>query len=156
MLQLNTLEKLTKTRKRVGRGGDRGGHCGRGKDGQKARTGSNSEIKASFEGGQMPLSRRIPRRGFNNIFKKEFQLVKLSDLELKFAAGDTVNKETLRSNGLLKGKKDSLVKILGDGTLTKKLVVHADAISKSAIDAIEKVGGKTQLTKETRDGDTTP
>jgi large subunit ribosomal protein L15 len=155
MLQLNKLEKTTEKRKRVGRGGDRGGHSGRGKDGQKARTGSTSELKAYFEGGQMPLIRRIPRRGFNNVFKKQFQLVKLVDLETKFNNGETVNEESLRQKGLVKGKKAFLIKIVaagpqdckktGAGAFTKKLTVHVDAASESASQAILKAGGVVQL-----------
>lgn len=155
MLQLNTLEKITRRRKRVGRGGERGGHCGRGKDGQKARTGSTSEIKASFEGGQMPLVRRIPRRGFVNIFKQEYHVVNLRDLEVHFQAGDTVSKETLREKGLVKGQGKALIKILGTGTLTKKLVVNVDAMSASAREAIQGVGGKVLAVEETSGGSVT-
>lgn len=145
MLQLNNLEKLTKKRKRVGRGGDRGGHSGRGKDGQKARTGSTSELKPSFEGGQMPLVRRIPRRGFNNFSKKLFKLVNLDDLESRFAAGETVNEASLREKGLIKGKGNFLIKVLGNGSLTKTLTVQVDAASESASQAIQKAGGAIQL-----------
>jgi large subunit ribosomal protein L15 len=105
MLRLDSLQKITKKRKRVGRGGDRGGYSGRGCDGQKGRTGSTGEIKAFFEGGQMPLVRRIPRRGFNNVFKKIYKLINISDLETKFASGETVNQETLRQKGLIKGRE---------------------------------------------------
>lgn len=155
MLQLNTLEKITRRRKRVGRGGERGGHCGRGKDGQKARTGSTSELKASFEGGQMPLVRRIPRRGFTNIFKKEYHIVNLRDLEIHFEAGQTVDKETLRLKGLIKGHGKTLVKILGTGALTKKLVVVVDAVSASAREAIQGIGGSVKAVEETSGGSIT-
>jgi len=145
MLRLNELEKITQKRKRVGRGGKRGRYAGRGKEGQKCRTGSGSEIKASFEGGQMPLVRRIPRRGFTNIFETEVKIVSLRDLEVKFAAGETVDKKTLGAKGLIKGKGDFLIKILGNGSLTKKLTVAVNAASKSAVEAIEKAGGQVQL-----------
>lgn len=145
MLQLNKLEKLTEKRKRVGRGGKRGRYSGRGKEGQKSRTGSTSEITAYFEGGQMPLVRRIPRRGFTNIFKKEFNVVNLRDLETKFASGDTVNQESLKEKGLVKGNRNCFIKILGTGVLSKKLTVVVDAISESASQAIQKAGGAVQL-----------
>jgi len=148
MLQLHNLNKTTKKRKRIGRGGDRGGLSGRGRDGQKGSTGSNSEISFSFEGGQMPLVRRIPRRGFVNVFKKEFDVINLRDLENKFAANEVVDRKMLIERGLIKCAQGGLVKILGNGELKKKLTVHADAFSKSAIVAIEKVGGKTHLIGE--------
>lgn len=147
MLQLHELEKLKKDRKRVGRGGDRGGTSGRGHKGQRARSGGKQEIKAFFEGGQMPLSRRLPRRGFTNVFKKEFKLINLKDLEERFEANDVVTKASLREKGLLKGKTDPLVKILSNGTLTKKLTVHADKFSKSAMEAITKAGGAVEQIK---------
>ena len=142
---LHKLVKTTKNRKRVGRGGKRGRHCGRGKGGQKSRTGSTSEITAFFEGGQMPLVRRIPRRGFTNVFKKEFALVNLCDLELRYETGDVVNEATLREKGLIKGKSVTLIKVLGNGTLTKKLTVHVHAMSGTAVQAIQNAGGSFQL-----------
>jgi len=148
MLQLNNLASLSKKRKRVGRGGARGGYSGRGSKGQKSRSGSNSELPAYFEGGQMPLSRRLPRRGFNNPFKKEFKIINLDQLEATFKSGEVVTKEALVEKRLVKGKGSFLLKILGNGALTKKLTVHADHISKTAVEAIEKVGGKVELTKE--------
>jgi large subunit ribosomal protein L15 len=151
MLQLHNLDPLKKKRKRVGRGGSRGGTSGRGHKGQKARSGSGKELKPFFEGGQMPLSRRLPRRGFTNIFKKEYSIVGLRDLERCFNDGDTVDTGAMREKGLIKGKKDPLVKILVKGALTKKLTVHADAFSKSATEMIEKAGGVAQQRKiETR------
>lgn len=152
MLRLNELDRLKKKRKRIGRGGSRGGTSGKGHKGQKARTGSAPEIKPFFEGGQMPLSRRIPCRGFTNIFKKEFAIFNLSDLEAKFQSGDEVNQETLREKGLLKGKKNPLIKILGNGALNKNLVVKAHAFSKSALEALEKARGKAELIKEINSG----
>lgn len=145
MLQLNNLEKLVSKRKRVGRGGKWGTSCGRGKGGQKSRTGSNQDVKPPFEGGQMPLSRRLPQRGFTNVFKKEFVIINLQDLDSSFSNGDTVNCDILKEKGIIKGKKKCAVKILGVGTLTKQLIVTVDAFSASAKEAIEKVGGKVQL-----------
>jgi len=142
---LHKLEKTTQKRKRVGRGGKRGRYSGRGKEGQKSRTGSGSELKASFEGGQMPLVRRIPRRGFTNVFKKEYALVNLCDLEVHYQAGDVVNEATLREKRLVKGKNTAFIKVLGNGTLSKKLTVQAHAISASAAQAIQNAGGSFQL-----------
>lgn len=146
MLNLNNLEKLHKDRKRVGRGGDLGGTSGRGHKGQKARSGA--KIKASFEGGQMCLSRRLPKRGFNNSFKKNVQIINLRDLEAKFNDGDIVNKESLRDRKLVRGKSKFSIKVLGKGEITKKLEIHADAFSDGAVTAIEKAGGKIHKPQE--------
>src|SRR5690348_16030979 len=125
MLALNNREKLTKKRKEIGRGGDRGGTSGKGHKGQKARSGG--KVHLSFEGGQMPLSRRLPRRGFKNTqFKNFIKIVNLKALESAFSAGETVTKTSLHSKGLLKGNNTFLLKILGVGVLTKSLVVQAD------------------------------
>ncbi len=145
MLQLNNLKKLTEPRKRVGRGGKRGRYSGRGKEGQKSRTGSTGELKAFFEGGQMPLVRRIPRRGFVNALACKPVIVNIEDLERKFTADDTVNELSLREKGLIKGNGAVRVKILGTGSLTKKLTVTVYAVSKTATQAIEKAGGVIQL-----------
>ncbi len=145
MLRLNELEKLTKKRKRVGRGGKRGRYSGHGRGGQKSRTGSSSELRASFEGGQMPLIRRVPRRGFTNVFKIEYKVVNLQELETKFSNGDTVNQESLRQKGIVKGDRNCRIKVLGTGTLTKKLVVTISAISATASQAIQNAGGSVQL-----------
>ncbi len=143
MLQLNNLTKLTKKRKRVGRGGSRGGTSGKGHKGQRARTSGNAP--ARFEGGQMPMSRRIPKRGFTNyLFKKEFELITLEQLQEHFNDGQTVTKEMLlQVSGC--GKKSVLIKILADGSLEKKLTIEADACSVSAKAAIERVGGAVKL-----------
>ena len=156
MLQLNTLVSTTKKRKRVGRGGDRGGMSGRGHDGQKCRSGAGSEITATFEGGQMPLSRRLPRRGFNNTnFRTEYSIVNIDELETKFDTGEEVTRESLVAKGILKKRARTMVKVLGDGTLNKKLTIHADAFSKGAIQAIENAGGKAVLmSKESGSGGT--
>ena len=142
MLQLNSLVKLTKKRQRVGRGGNRGGTSGKGHKGQKARTSGN--VPARFEGGQMPMSRRIPKRGFTNyLFKKEFSLISLDQLQELFQEGQTITKTMLYDLGCI--KKNVLVKILADGSLDKKLTVEVDACSKTAKEAIERVGGAVKL-----------
>lgn len=150
MLQLNTLESISKKRKRVGRGSDRGGTSGKGHKGQRARSGAPGELKAWFEGGQMSLTRRLPRRGFTNRFKKEFAVFNLKDLEKHFADGDQVTVEALYDKKLLKGKEKVRLKILGAGELKKKLQVTAHACSKSAAQAIEQSGGKIELVSEER------
>ena len=143
MLQLNNLVKLSKKRKRVGRGGSRGGTSGKGHKGQRARTSGN--VPARFEGGQMPMSRRIPKRGFTNfLFKKEFELITLEQLEQLFQEGQTVTKAMLVTAAGC-GKKTVLVKILADGALHKKLNVEVDACSATAKEAIERVGGAVKL-----------
>lgn len=148
MLQLHELERLKKDRKRIGRGGSRGGTSGKGHKGQRARTGGRSELKPFFEGGQMPLSRRLPRRGFTNIFKKEFVIIGLKELDNNFDAGQVVTKEALRKKGLIKGKKELPLKVLCNGSLSKGLTVQAEAFSKSAVAAIEKAGGAVEQRKE--------
>jgi large subunit ribosomal protein L15 len=152
MLQLHNLTALKKDRKRVGRGGSRGGTSGRGHKGQRARAGARKGIKANFEGGQMPLSRRLPKRGFNNIFGKEYQVVALRDLETKFADGEIVNRDSLIEKNLIKRKPGSLVKVLANGSLTKKLNINVDACSKGAEDLIKKAGGEVSLIKEINRG----
>lgn len=148
MFRLNELIKLKENRKRIGRGGERGGTSGRGHKGQKSRTGSSAELKPFFEGGQMPLSRRLPARGFVNRFKKDVRIVNLKDLEAKFSANETVDKEALLKVGLIKGKGKYFIKILGNGKLSKPLNIKVDAISKSAVKVIEESGGKFQLISE--------
>jgi large subunit ribosomal protein L15 len=129
-------------KRRVGRGpgSGHGKTSGRGEKGQKSRAGYSSQ--RGFEGGQMPLQRRLPKRGFTNIFKKEHAVVNVSDLE-QFDNGSTVDEGTLRKAGLVKGKNDG-IKILGDGKLTKKLTVHAVKFSVSARRQIEAAGGACQ------------
>ncbi|MBD3231536.1 50S ribosomal protein L15 [Candidatus Dependentiae bacterium] len=148
MLQLNKLEAICKKRKRVGRGGDLGGTSCRGHKGQKARTGSSGELKPWFEGGQMSLSRRVPKVGFNNPFKKNVKIINLHDIELRFSDGDEVTPELLIKKGFLKGKDKFLLKVLGFGELSKKITVKAHAFSNSAVSAIEKSGGKIEIIKE--------
>jgi large subunit ribosomal protein L15 len=147
MLQLNTLPSLCKKRKRIGRGGSRGGTAGRGHKGQKARTGAKGKLRAAFEGGQTPLTRRLPKRGFSNArFAVRYEIVNLDMLDHFFDNGTVVDKKLLIEQGLISPL--SAVKILGRGTLTKKLTVHADAFSKSAQERIEHKGGAIVLNKE--------
>lgn len=148
MNQLSNLSPLCKKRKTIGRGGSRGGTSGRGSKGQKSRSGS-SNMRPSFEGGQMPLIRRLPKRGFSNeLFATEYSIINLELLESHFASGDVISKEVLQEKGLLKGNGKCLLKVLGHGTLTKKLTVVTDAISKSAKQMIEQSGGAVKLNKE--------
>ena len=131
----------THKKKIVGRGSSSGWGktSGKGHKGQQARSGG--KVYAGFEGGQMPLSRRVAKKGFSNYpFKKEFYVVNLAMLETKYSDGETVNKESLMQKGLL--RKGSLyVKVLGTGDITKKLTVDVDRISASAKEKIEKAGG---------------
>jgi large subunit ribosomal protein L15 len=131
-------------RKRVGRGPGSGSGktAGRGHKGQKSRSGYSRRY--GFEGGQMPLVRRIPKRGFTNIFRVEFQVVNFRDLERVFSEGDTVSPESLIEKGLVRGGK-RLVKVLADGDLTKKLIVQAHKFSGSARAGIEKAGGSCEV-----------
>jgi len=140
---LKPAEGSRKERKRVGRGigSGLGKTSGRGHKGQKARSGGN--IRPGFEGGQMPLTRRLPKRGFTNIFKKEYAIVNLSLLD-NFEDGTVVTPELLIERGIIKKVKDG-VKILGSGDLSKKLTVKAHKFSKSAIDKIESIGGKAEV-----------
>ena len=133
-----------KKRKRLGRGigSGHGKTCGRGHKGQGARAGFS--MHPTFEGGQMPLVRRVPKRGFNNQWALLVAAVNVGDLELAFEDGDEVNPETLKVAGLAKHGYDVL-KILGDGALTKKLNIAAHRFSKSAIEKIANAGGTTTV-----------
>lgn len=138
---LKPAENSTKSSKRLGRGqgSGKGGTATRGHKGQKSRSGYSKKV--GFEGGQMPLQRRVPKFGFTNISRKEYKGINIETLEqLAEKKGlTTIDVETLIEAGLV--KKNSLVKILGNGNLTKKLEVKAHAFSKSAIKAIESVEG---------------
>jgi len=129
-----------KSKKRVGRGpgSGHGKTCGRGMKGQKARAGDS--IPPYFEGGQMSLVHKIPKRGFKNIFKKVYAIVNVGDLE-RFEDGTVVTPDLLRQVRLIKGRYDG-VKILGDGELSRRLEVHAHKFSKSAEEKIKTAGGK--------------
>lgn len=131
-------------RKRVGRGDSSGlgKTAGRGEKGQKSRTGSTS--RPFFEGGQIPLFRRLPKRGFNSPDHIEYTLVNLNILEDNFNAGDVVDQEALRAKNLL-GKKIQMVKVLANGEITKALTVKADKFSAQAQAKIEAAGGKVEV-----------
>ena len=133
-------------KKRVGCG-ESSGHgktSGRGNKGQKARSGG--AIRPGFEGGQMPLYRRLPKKGFSNAqFKEVVATVNLDDLDKDFQDGDTVSEETLRAKGFIRGHKHDAVKILGNGDITRRLNVQVDKISASAKEKIEKAGGTVTL-----------
>ena len=128
-------------RKGRGSGSGNGKTAGRGHKGQKARSGGGTRI--GFEGGQMPLARRLPKRGFHNIFAKPLESVNVSALE-KFEDGAEVTAEILCNAGIVKNALDG-IKILGTGTLTKKLTVKAAAFSASAKERIEAAGGKAEV-----------
>ena len=146
-MKLHTLkpnEGSIKNRKRVGRGqgSGTGKTSGRGEKGQNARSGGG--VRVGFEGGQTPLFRRLPKRGFSNaLFKKEYAIINLDDLN-KFEDGAEVSLEVLREMGIVKKSKDGL-KVLGNGTLEKKLTVKANKFSASAKEQIEKLGGKAEV-----------
>jgi large subunit ribosomal protein L15 len=135
----------TKQRKRLGRGpgSGHGKTAGRGHKGFKARSGSG--VKPGFEGGQMPLQRRIPKRGFTNIFKKQYALVSLTQLD-SFAAGDVISVDTLIAAKIV--KKGMAVKVLANGEVSKALTVKVDKMSETAKSKIESVGG-TVIFEET-------
>jgi len=134
-----------KQRKRIGRGqgSGYGGTSGRGHKGQRSRSGSRR--RPWFEGGQMPLQRRVPKRGFTNIFKKRFEIVNLKDLDKKVKSSKDVTPKELFELGLIR-KQGASVKILGDGELKNAINISAHAFSEAAKKKIEKAGGKvTQL-----------
>lgn len=128
-------------RKGRGHGSGNGKTAGRGQKGQWARSGGG--VRVGFEGGQMPLARRIPKRGFNNIFAKPLEIINLSALN-KFEDGETVNAEALLAKGIL-SKCEYGFKVLGNGSVTKKVTVQAAAFSQAAKDAIEAAGGKAEV-----------
>ena len=146
-MKLHTLkpnEGATKTRKRVGRGTSSGlgKTSGRGHKGQNARSGGG--VKPGFEGGQLELFRRLPKRGFSNAkFKIRYAIINLSDLN-KFEDGAIVTQEILKDMGLIKNQLDG-IKVLGNGVLEKKLTVKAHKFSSVAKEQIEKIGGKVEV-----------
>lgn len=135
-----------KKKKRIGRGegSGHGGTSTKGMNGQLSRSGSKK--RAWFEGGQMPLQRRVPKFGFTNIFKKEYQVVNIEDLQNVSAkiSGEVLNAETMKKYGLISSSR-KLVKILGNGSLTSKVQVEANAVSKSAQEKIEAAGGSIKI-----------
>lgn len=141
--ELKAAENSTKNRKRRGRGTGtgQGKTSGRGMNGQNSRSGGG--VRLGFEGGQMPLYRRIPKRGFTNRFKKEYAEVNVSVLN-RFDEGTVVDLDALKNTGIVKQVKDG-VKILGNGEIEKKLTVKASKFTKSAAMKIEKAGGKIEV-----------
>lgn len=141
--ELKAAEGSTKNRKRRGRGTatGQGKTGGRGMNGQKSRSGGG--VRLGFEGGQMPLYRRLPKRGFTNIFGTEYTTINVKDLN-RFEAGTVVTPELLEEAGLVKQVKDG-IKVLGDGTLDNSLTVKASKFTKSAIEKIEAAGGKAEV-----------
>ena len=141
--ELSPAPGSTQVGKRKGRGHGTGNGktAGRGHKGQKARSGGG--VRVGFEGGQMPLARRLPKRGFNNIFAKPLEVINLTSLN-KFEDGATVNVSDLLEKGIL-SKCEYGVKVLGNGSLTKKLTVRATAFSASAKEKIEAAGGKAEV-----------
>lgn len=142
--ELAPVNGARKKRKRVGRGpgSGHGKTSCRGHKGQKARSGGN--IPPGFEGGQMPLHRRLPKRGFRNIFKKEYHIVNIKDLN-RFPENAQVDVEALKSEGLVR-KNAKLIKLLGNGELDKSIqLIKVHSASKTAIKKIEKKGGKVEL-----------
>ena len=133
-----------KPTKRLGRGtgSGQGTTAGRGHNGQNSRSGGG--VRPGFEGGQMPIYRRLPKRGFTNIFAKKYTIVNLADLNERFEDGAEVNAVTLIESGLVNKLNDG-IKVLGDGNLDKKLTVKATKFSKSAIEKIEANGGKVEV-----------
>ncbi len=131
-------------RKRVGRGDSSGmgKTCCRGEKGQKSRTGA--KIRPFFEGGQIPLFRRLPKRGFNSPDHVVYSLINLDVLDANFAAGDVVDTDALRAKKLL-GKTERMIKVLANGELTKSLTVKADKFSAAAVAKIEAAGGKAEV-----------
>ena len=147
-MKLHTISPnygATKTRKRVGRGpgSGLGKTAGRGENGQKSRSGAS--IPAWFQGGQTPLYRRLPKRGFNNAkFRTEYATINLSDLNRYFNDGEEVTPEILKEKGIIK-KQLCGVKVLGNGELEKKLTIKANRFSSSAVTKIESAGGKAEV-----------
>lgn len=142
--ELSPAEGSKKAVKRIGRGAGsgQGKTAGKGHKGAKARSGYSR--RPGFEGGQMPLQRRVPKRGFNNIFRTEYAVVNLASLEERFDADATVDAESLKACGLIKKELDG-IKVLGNGEITKALTVKVSAISESAKAKIEAAGGKVEV-----------
>ncbi|MFH1147634.1 MAG: 50S ribosomal protein L15 [Pseudomonadota bacterium] len=139
---LRPAKGAKKNRKRIGRGesSGQGKTAGKGSKGQKARSGGN--VAPGFEGGQMPLQRRLPKRGFKNIFRKEYAIVNIRDLAR--CEVSEISPEEMKQAGLIK-KNDKLVKVLGVGEIDKAVSLSAHKISKAALDKIQKAGGKVEV-----------
>ena len=145
MHELKPAEGAKKEAKRLGRGigSGLGKTSGKGHKGQWARSGGG--VRPGFEGGQMPLIRRIPKRGFNNKFKKVYSIVNICDLEDRFEGGQEITAQLLLESGVLSKVEPYGIKVLGNGELTKSFTVKAKKFSKSAVEAIEKAGGKAEV-----------
>ena len=143
MAQIVKPEGATKKKTIVGRGASsKGRACGRGHDGQNSRSGGG--VRPGFEGGQMPLYRRVARRGFSNYpFKEEYQAVSLATIEAVYENGDVVSNETLKERGVIKGK-NTVAKILSDGDLNKKVTIEGLKCSKVAAEKIQAAGGEVK------------
>ena len=151
---LSAPQGANKKPKRVGRGSSSGlgTTAGKGNKGQQSRSGGKTYI--GFEGGQMPLYRRIAHKGFSNYpFKKEYVCINVEQLEDKFNDGATVNKEALIEKGFISKKTASLVKVLGNGDIKKKLNVVVDKVSESAKAKIEKAGGSVKIIEAAKESD---
>ncbi|MBI5905137.1 MAG: 50S ribosomal protein L15 [Deltaproteobacteria bacterium] len=141
--ELAPADGAKRQRKRVGRGkgSGLGKTAGKGHKGLRARSGGGT--KPGYEGGQMPMQRRLPKRGFTNVFRKEWAVVNVKDLN-RFEAGSVVDIEALRVSGLVKGGVDG-VKLLGDGEVTRKLAVKVDRASKAAVEKVKAAGGTVEV-----------
>ena len=141
--ELRAVKGATKAPKRKGRGHatGQGTTSGRGMNGQKSRSGGGTRL--GFEGGQMPLYRRLPKRGFTNIWGTEYTIVNVEDFN-KFEAGTVITQEVLEEAGLVKQVKDG-IKVLGQGTINVAVTVKADKFSKTAVEKIEAAGGKAEV-----------
>jgi large subunit ribosomal protein L15 len=149
MISLHNLKPAdgSKHRKKIvgrGQGSGHGGTATRGMKGQKSRSGDGAK-KVAFEGGQMPIFRRLPKRGFNNPFRKEYEIVNVEKLN-RFENNTEITPQLLKDFGLVNDIK--LVKVLGNGNIEKSLIVNATAFSKSAINKIVAAGGKAQICKK--------
>lgn len=142
--ELRAVPGATKAPKRKGRGTatGQGKTAGRGMNGQKSRSGGG--VRPGFEGGQMPLYRRIPKRGFTNIWRTEYSILNVDDLN-RFEAGAVITPDMLKEAGLVKQMKNGGIKILGNGELEKNITIQAHKFSKSAIEKIESAGGKAEV-----------
>lgn len=142
--ELSPAPGSTSAPKRKGRGAGSGNGktAGKGHKGQNARSGGG--VRPGFEGGQLPLQRRLPKRGFVNIFETKYAIVNISDLNEKFEDGAVIDSQAIIASGLVRKEYDG-IKVLGNGEITKNLTVKAKAFSKSAKEKIEKAGGKTEV-----------
>ena len=143
--ELSPAKGARKGKRRVGRGvgSGRGKTAGRGSKGQNARSGGG--VRPGFEGGQMPIQRRLPKRGFKNIFAKKLATINIRDLT-RFDSGSTVDEQQLANLGIVKGRRDG-VKLLGQGNIDYPVNVKVNAVSKSAREKIEAAGGKVEVTE---------